>query len=69
MKKIVLLTLSLSLVTALSFGKPKIEIEKVISKEIPVRPPVAYPSSRIDRPLILPHELLNGEAQVDYHYF
>src|SRR3989338_1660161 len=69
MKKIVLLTLSLSLVTALSFGKPKIEIEKVISKEIPVHPPVAYPSSRIDRPLILPHELINGEAQIDYHYF
>ncbi|MBI3019663.1 MAG: hypothetical protein HYY61_07230, partial [Deltaproteobacteria bacterium] len=81
MKKIILLILTIFLLTPLSFGKSsptqenlkeekiKIEIEKVVSKKIPVHPPATYPSSRINRPLTLPQELINGEVQVNYHYF
>src|SRR3989338_5217060 len=80
-KLIVLIQTTLFLLTPFSFAtspipqenlkeeKINIEIEKVVSKEIPVRPPVIYPSSQINRPLIVPPELIMGEAQVDYHYF
>lgn len=76
MKKTILFTLSLFLITSLSSGKSqtpeekiKIEIEKVVSKEVPVHPPISLPVSRIYRPLVLLPELLTGNVQVDYHYF
>ncbi len=81
MKKLILPLLVSFFLIPFSFGntpksqenlkeeKIKIEIEKVISKEVPVHPPVPYPSSRIHRPLILPPDLITGEVQADYHYF
>ena len=81
MKKFILFTISAFLITPLSFGKSsvpeepkgyekiKIKIEKVVPKEIHVHAPVTYPSSQIHRPLILPKDLINGEMQIDYHYF
>jgi len=80
MRKIIL-ALTIVLLSPFSFGntppsqenpkkeKIKIEIEKVVSKEVPVHPPISYPSSQIHRPLIVPPKLINGEIQADYHYF